>query len=171
MVLVLAVLAAGCTDLASNQGSTGSANKKQTAVYDKNGITFNYPTNWKAISPRSLNMYVTDFTYLAVLSNNDTGGRSIVQMVIAETGQSYDEFVASQKAYDQKSGGFVEWSGTVDGTPAIEYTTGGDGKRKSINIYFEKRGKTYYLTLAGDTKNFSQDSADFDTMLNSLHVT
>ena len=169
IILALAILAAGCAGQASNQAS-GTSNKP-TVAYDKNGITFNYPANWEVISPNSLNIQVTDFKYLAVLSNNDTDGRSIVEMVIAETGQSYDDFVTSEKAYDQKSSGFAESSTTVDGVPAVEYTTGGSSdQRKSVNIYFEKGGKTYYLALADDTKNFDQDKADFDTMLNSLHV-
>ena len=174
MVLVLAVIAAGCTGQASNQSSSNGASKKQTIVYDHNGITFDYPVNWEVISPSQLNIYVTDYTYLAVLSNNETDGTSIVRMVKVQTDKSYDDYVASERDYDKNSSGFAETNINVNGLHAIELSYTGSSlsgdKKKSLNVYFEKNNEIYYVTYSTLATDFNSEQADFNTMINSFQI-
>jgi hypothetical protein len=153
----------------------GMAVEKPSQKFDGNGITFQYPLNWEIISPHDLNIYVTDFTYLAVLADKDKDMGTIVRIVIVQTEKSFNAFLEQEEGYySEQSKTYSENKITVDGNQAVQIESTGTGsaedRRTSLEIYFEHAGQIYYLTFVTYEKNYPIVKADFTTVINSFHI-
>ena len=153
-ILTISILAC------SLQGKGNSGNPSQT--YDANGVTFNYPQNWEVISPDQLNIYVTDYTYLAVLADKDESNSTVARFVIVQTDKTFNDYIAGEKDYYQKQykDQYSEKDIAVNGISATQFESTGSAlsgeKKKSLNIYFEHNHEIYYLTFSTLLANYER---------------
>ncbi len=172
---VLIVLLFGLLDLACASRGIG-VSERPSQVYDQNGVTFKYPQNWEVISPEQLSVYVTDYTYLAVLADKDDSVGTVARFVIVQTDKAFNDYMAEKRDYYQKQykDQFSEKAITVNGTPAIQFESSGSSlngeKRKSLNIYFEYNDQVYYLTFSTLLEKYDQVKPDLDMVVNSFKI-
>ena len=168
--IILAISILAC----SLQGKGNSRTPSQH--YDANGITFDYPLNWEVISPDHLNIYVTDYTYLAVLADKDESRSTVARIVIAQTDKTFNDYIAGEKDYYQKQykDQYSVKNLAVNGISATQFESTGSAlsgeKRKSLNIYFEHANKIYYLTFSTLAANYDKVKTDFDLVVNSFQI-
>ncbi|MBN2115203.1 MAG: hypothetical protein JW730_01440, partial [Anaerolineales bacterium] len=171
---VLIVLLFGMLDLACAGQGIG-VSERPSQVYDQNGVTFKYPQNWEVISPRQLSVYVTDYTYLAVLADKDDRVGTAARFVIVQTDKAFNDYMVEQRDYYQKRDQFSEKAITVNGTPAMQFESSGSSqggeKRKSINIYFEYNDQVYYLAFSTLLEKYDRAKPDIDMIVNSFKMT
>lgn len=169
IALTIVALIFGCSAQTTKQTVK---NQKQMVAYDANGITFSYPKDWEVISPSQLNIQVTDYTYLAVLSNKTNGNDAIVRMVIVQPNnlyKSYQDYIE----YLKKNGSNIV-NTKVNGISALEYSSTGKSlsgnTRKSVSNCFEKNGEIYDMTLSSTEKDFKINQADFKAMMDTFQI-
>lgn len=145
-------------------------------TYDANGVTFNYPQSWQEISPSQLSVYVTDYTYLAVLADQDKNGGTVARFVIVQTDTTFDDYLASERAYyvQHYKDSLAEKTTSVAGMSATQFETTGAAlsgdKMKSLNIYFEYNHRIYYLTFSTPLANYEKAKPGIDLVVNSFKI-
>jgi hypothetical protein len=172
---VLIVLLFGMLSLACAMLGAG-VSERPSQVYDQNGVTFKYPQSWEVISPQQLSVYVTDYTYLAVLADKDESVGTVARFVIVQTNKTFDDYMAEEREYYQQhyKDKLAEKAITVNGRPAIQFETSGSSlggeERKSLNIYFEQNAQIYYLTFSTLLAKYDQVKPDLDMIVKSFKV-
>jgi hypothetical protein len=172
-IAVFAVLAIGILACTLQRKETSVT---PSQVYDANGITFKYPLNWEVISPDQLSVYVTDYTYLAVLSDKDDSSGTVARFVIVQTDKGFTDYIAGERDYYKKQykDQLSEKAIRVDGKSATQFESTGatlsGEKKKSLNIYFEYNHEIYYLTFSTSLANYDKVKPDFDMVVNSFHI-
>lgn len=170
MVTILAISILACS-LQKKEIS-----KIPSQVYDANGITFNYPQSWEVISPDQLNIYVTDYTYLAVLADKDENKSTVARIVIVQTDKTFNDYIAGEKDYyqSQYKDQYSEKATTVNGVSATQFVSTGSSlsgdMKKSLNIYLEHNHQIYYLTFSTLAANYDQVKPEFDLIVNSFQI-
>jgi hypothetical protein len=153
-----------------------ACSSRPSQIYDANGITFNYPQNWEVISPSQLSIYVTDYTYLAVLADKDDSTGTMARFVIVQTAKTFDDYIAEERGYYQKqyNDQYSENTTNVNGVPATQFEAIGSAlsgdKKKSLSVYFEHNHKLYYLTFTTLLPNYDGVKPDFDMAVNSFKI-
>jgi hypothetical protein len=153
-----------------------SGPEKPSQLYDANGVFFDYPQNWEVISPDQLSIYVTDYTYLAVLADKDDSAGTVARFVIVQTDKGFDEYMVGERDYYQKQykDQISEKAISVNGMSATQFESTGSTlsgeKKKSLNIYFEHNNEIYYLTFSTLLANYDKAKSDFDMVVNSFQV-
>ena len=169
LCLIFAMLSLACAVI---QGMGA----RPSQVYDQNGVTFKYPQDWEVISPEQLSVYVTDYTYLAVLADKDDSIGTVARFVIVQTDKAFDDYMAEERDYYQEhyKDQLSEKAITVNGVPATQFETSGSSlggeERKSVNIYFEYNDQVYYLTFSTLAAKYDKVKPDIDMVVNSFKV-
>lgn len=128
------------------------------------------------ISPNQLNIYVTDYTYLAVLADKDDSTGTVARFVIVQTDKGFNDYMGGERDYYQKQykDRFSEKAISVNGMSATQFESTGSAlsgeKKKSLNIYFEHNHKIYYLTFSTLLANYDKVKPDFDMIVNSFQI-
>ena len=154
----------------------GGASEIPAKNYDDNGIAFIYPQSWEVISPDQLNVYVTDYSYLAVLADSEEGTGAVARFVIVQTDKTCDEYLSQERSYylERNQGQSAEKAILVHGTPAVQFETTGSTpsgeKVKTINIYFEHEDQVYYLTFSVPVKNYDPVLPAIEMILDSFEI-
>ena len=128
------------------------------------------------ISPDQLNVYVTDYSYLAVLADSEEGTGAVARFVIVQTDKTCDEYLSQERSYylERNQGQSAEKAILVHGTPAVQFETTGSTpsgeKVKTINIYFEHEDQVYYLTFSVPVKNYDPVLPAIEMILDSFEI-
>jgi hypothetical protein len=172
----LAVLAVLTFGIVGCSLQSKGVSERPSQIYDANGITFNYPLNWEVISPDQLSVYVTDYTYLAVLADKDDSTGTVARFVIVQTDKGFDDYVAGERDYyqEQYKDQLSEKAISVNGVSATQFESTGSAlsgeEKKSLNIYFEHNHEIYYLTFSTLLADYDKVKPDFDMVVNSFHI-
>ena len=164
-ILALIIVVSGCT------------NQKQNS-YSSNGISFNYPNNWKEISNvQTPNAIVGVGDPDSV--DNSTGKVTtlvLVQKVALPSGSTLKQFydtTYTQFAQDPSFKTISDTTTTVDGTTAYikTYTANVNGVQKEEKaVWLEKNGNIYIILCGTLPPLFDSQQANFNMIINSFNV-
>lgn len=165
-ILALIVAISGCTSQKQNN-------------YSSNGISFNYPNNWKEIPNVQ-----TSFAIVAVGDPDSVDQATkkvntvvIVQKIPLPSGttlkQTYDSNYARLAAQDPSYTVISQTTRTVDGTTAYIniHTVNVDGVQKQEEaVWLEKNGNIYVILCGTLPPVFDSQQANFDMIINSFKI-
>ena len=146
--------------------SSGSTAKIESQPYSANGVSFDFPKDWQTISSSQLSIQVTDWEYLAIVSDGATGG-SLAALIKLRPQDTVESAVSDSK----KPGSQVK-TVTVAGVPGTEIVSTGSSlsgdKVTSRTIIFEKNGAVYQLNFATKADKYESESPKFDLVMKTL---
>lgn len=155
-------------------GISGCIN--QTKSYSANGISFDYSTDWQQLSVNSTNSIVT----VGVPNSYYSSGYPKTYVTVQKT--TLPSSYTLKGAYDQIYAEYATVPGfttvsdtttTVDGATAYVNThtyQGSDALIKEKAVWIEKNGYIYILVCSSPSSDFSNQQANFDTVINSFQV-
>ena len=143
--------------------------------YDDNGISFNYPSNWKTGAIQDLPGAVAGVSEsgqvdMKIFKNKKDNGTSLKEV--------YDNSLTN-KTNNLNKYCYKEVSNrnlTVDGVPAYEiiYQVGCNStqtRQKIREVWLEKNGNIYTIICTViPPEDFPEKNPDFDGIINSLHI-
>jgi hypothetical protein len=166
-LLIFIISVSGC----ANQ------NRKNIGIYNQNGISFNYPTDWKIANTSSPNALVAVADPKTM--NPETGVPSAV-VIIQKIGLSEGSTLTS--FYDQNYANLFQNSSfqrisegniTLNGMKAYEnvYTKNQNGiQKQQTAIWVEKDQKVYIILYSALKPDFNKEKSNFDLITNSFKI-
>ncbi|HML04888.1 MAG TPA: PsbP-related protein [Methanobacterium sp.] len=166
LILSLIVTISGCTSQKQNN-------------YSSNGISFNYPNNWKEITN------VTTQNAIVAVGDPDSADQQtknvntlvVVQKVALPSGstlkQFYDSTYAQFAAQDPSFKTISDTTTTVDGTTAYinTHTVNVNGVQKEEKaVWLEKNGSVYVILCGTLPPIFDSQQANFNMIINSFKI-
>mgnify|MGYP005837945409 FL=1 len=151
----------------SSSSSTPTSTSSSANIYNANGISFSYPSNWMVYTPDEVDP-------AEIVNLKTTAGEvSILTVYRESTSLSTDEL--KQVWYDvmSNSGNILSDNTiTVDGVEAFQitssYSSSGTSGEQQI-VGFVKNGKKYILLFT--SSDIDSIQSDIDTIVNSFKTT
>ncbi len=141
---------------------------KGTTTYSANGVSFNYPSNWKANYSFNSGIKTAEVydpsnkwpqtTYVTVYKRN-----SNVNLRDYYNSVKIDKTSSNYRLISEKNT-------TIDGTTAYVATYSDSDVYKGVIAVLEKKGNIYLIKCNTPAENFDQEQDNFNTVINSFKV-
>lgn len=165
--LVLVVSSSGCISTGGLVNNLNNGN----STYSGNGISFNYPSNWRL----SQNNATGPTFSVSVFRYNSTDSTGL-WIFIMPSNESTQDVINNGRNFVVSNGTIIS-NGTlkIDGNTAYQVTCIDNNNGSSTNMRYEginfvKNGKMYSFFLQAPNKDFDKEKSNFDLILNSFKV-
>lgn len=172
-ILIFVIVASGCINDIENNAETSEITTK---TYSANGISFNYPSNWKEINKTG------NYT-IAYLKDPDAKSDDNKSGAVVEISKKSSDGIPLKRYYEEVKRGAESVAGyellsertfKVDNTTAYEFVskaTDKDIEEQYRVVLLEKKGFIYMIACGTRSPTYlSDEEENFDIIINSFKV-